>query len=500
MKIKRLTAGFVILSMLASCEKDLNKMNPNSITTESYFTNAKQLLKGVNGAYTTLNGSYLVGEDYIWLHDLRADDFVGVTLADERGDILRGALGAANSYVDKMWRGFYIIIHRCNVVINNTVTNDPDDLTHTLRDRVVGEAKFLRGLSYFELASLWGGVPLVTKPVNDFTGFVSRSTRQDTYNAAIQDLKDAAAILPPSYSAADNGRATRGAANAMLGRAYMQMGRYDSAKIYLEKVRTSLLYSLVDNSNDNFQEELPFNKESVFEVIFVPSQDAAQDEGDDYLTGRYRESTYGWRQYDMNTGNGVVLPSPKLKAEFEPNDPRFKTAIYEPGDTWAGGIMTKESWKKYTLSYKNPTPGSTASGIHRRMIRYAEVLLMLAECENETNNLQGAIARLNDVRSRADIVAAGLPKYPIAGLFPCTSKDEVTKAIIHEKRVELCGEQSRNRDLLRWRAEGKLSLVGGDPIPYFQPNKFELLPIPQSEIDRNIALGKGGVNAQNPGY
>jgi starch-binding outer membrane protein, SusD/RagB family len=100
---------------------------------------------------------------------------------------------------------------------------------------------------------------------------------------------------------------------------------------------------------------------------------------------------------------------------------------------------------------------------------------------------------------RADIVTAGLPLYPTVD-FPCDSKDEITKAIIHEKRVELAGEQVRNRDLLRWRAEGKLALVGGDPLSYFTQGKHELLPVPQSEIDRNLEIGNGGVAAQNPGY
>ena len=483
---------------LSSCENSLDKVNPNAVTAETYFKTSAELLKGVNAAYTTLNGSYLVGNAYIWLHDLRSDDFVGTTLADDRGEILRGTLGVNNSYTERVWKGFYIVIHRCNVVINNTVTSDPDDPSGLLKNRVVAEARFLRGLAYFELASLWGGVPLITKPVTDFGGFVPRSTQQAVYEAAIQDLKDAAAALPPTYEAADNGRATSGAANTLLGRAYMQMNDYANAKTVLEKVRSSGLYALSPTSTENFQEETEFNKESVFEYVFAPSPSAAEDEGDDYAQGQYRESTNGTRQYDMNTGNGIVLPSPGLKSEFETGDPRKKTTIYDVGDQWAGGVMTQESWKKYTLSYKTPTPGNVTSAINRR-IRYAEVLLMLAECENETGSAQAAIARLNDIRNRAELKTAGLPVYPNAK-YPCNTKDEILKAVMHEKRVELAGEQVRNRDLLRWRAAGKLALLGGEPIPYFQANKHELLPIPQSEIDRNTALGSGGVAAQNPGY
>lgn len=486
-------------TLLTSCESQLDKVNPNAVTSENYFKTAAELEKGVNAAYTTLNGSYLVGNCYIWLHDLRSDDFVGTTLADDRGEILRGTLGVNNSYVERVWKGFYIVIHRANVVINNTITGDPDDANGAWRSRVVAEAKFLRAFSYFELASLWGGVPLITKPVTDFSGFVPRSTQAAVYQAALNDLKEAAEALPASYDTRDNGRATRGAANALLGRVYMQMGDFANAKTYLEKVRASGLYALTGDSNENFREESEFNKESIFECVFSPYPSAAEDEGDDYAQGLYRESTNGTRQYDMNTGNGIVLPAPSLKTDFETNDIRKKAAIYEVGDTWAGGKMTQESWKKYTLSYKNATPGNVASAINRRMIRYAEVLLMLAECENETGSLTNAIARLNDIRNRADLKTAKLAQFPNAA-FPCKTKDDVMKAIMHERKVELAGEQVRNRDLMRWRAAGKLALAGGDPINYFQANKHELLPVPQSEIDRNIALGTGGVPAQNPGY
>lgn len=487
-----------IFALLSSCENQLNKVNPNAVTSENYFKTSVELEKGVNAAYTTLNGSYLVGNCYIWLHDLRSDDFVGTTLADDRGEILRGTLGVNNSYIERVWKGFYIVIHRANVVINNTIESDPDDAGLAKRNRVVAEAKFLRAFSYFELASLWGGVPLITKPVDNFSGFVARSSQQAVYEAAIKDLKEAADALPATYDAANNGRATKGAANALLGRVYMQMNDYANAKTYLEKVRTSNLYSLVANSNENFQEETEFNKESVFEVVFSPYPSAAEDEGDDYAQGLYRESTNGTRQYDMNTGNGVVLPATKLKSDFEAADIRKKVAIYEVGDTWAGGVMTQESWKKYTLSYKNSNPGNVASAINRRLIRYADVLLMLAECENEAGTAQNAIARLNDVRNRADLKAAGVATYPNAA-YPCTTKDEILKAVMHERKVELAGEQVRNRDILRWRAAGKLALLGGEPISYYQA-KHNLLPIPQSEIDRNIALGTGGVSAQNTGY
>src|SRR5262249_12243711 len=132
-------------------------------------------------------------------------------------------------------------------------------------------------------------------------------------------------------------------------------------------------------------------------------------------------------------------------------------------------------------------------GNNQRLIRYAEVLLMLAECENEQNNIPGAVAYLNMVRARPGVA---MPAYPTAQ-FPTGNKTEVQRAIMHEKSVELGGEEIRNRDILRWRKKGYLTV---EPLSYFVANRDELLPIPQQEIDNNPLLGSGGINAQNQGY
>jgi hypothetical protein len=125
-----------------------------------------------------------------------------------------------------------------------------------------------------------------------------------------------------------------------------------------------------------------------------------------------------------------------------------------------------------------------------RLMRYSEVLLMMAECEIETGNLAGAVALMNQVRARASVA---MPPYPTAK-FPTGTKDQVFAALVHEKSVELGGEWVRNRDLLRWRSQNKLTR---EPFSYFQRNKHELLPIPQQEIDNNSRVEQ---KDQNPGY
>jgi len=147
--------------------------------------------------------------------------------------------------------------------------------------------------------------------------------------------------------------------------------------------------------------------------------------------------------------------------------------------------------------YKTDPGGFNANvGINYRLWRYADVLLLLAECENEVGSPANAIDYLNQIRNRTSV---SMPNYGTAAMdaagYPVTSKDQILKAIQHERFVELAGEEIRNIDILRWRANGKIK--GTDPINYFQPNKYEFLPIPQDEFNTNPNFTPA---SQNPGY
>ena len=147
------------------------------------------------------------------------------------------------------------------------------------------------------------------------------------------------------------------------------------------------------------------------------------------------------------------------------------------------------SWRKYSVIYKIDN-GYAQSGINMRIMRYADVLLLLAECENELGNSAAAVSLINQVRARKSV---DMPPLPTKN-YPTGTKDQVFDAIMHERFVELAAEQIRNFDILRWRKNNKLKT---EPISYFQKGKHELLPIPQSEIDNSAALD---LKDQNPGY
>jgi hypothetical protein len=519
------SAGIVVAVVIISCSKDLNKTNPNALPVDGYFTTSTQLLAGTNAIYSVIHSANLVGREWFFVHDLRGDDVAtgGGQLEVPRAQILNGATDPTNAVMNSVWNNLFSTIHRANTVI----VNGPNVTDNTaLRDRCLGEAKFLRAWAYFELVSMWGAVPMYTKPVAGPNDFLPRSSVDAIYTQIVKDLTDAAGALPgkSAYGSADLGRATNAAANAMLGRVLMQKGDYTGAKTALLKIPSSGAdgYSLTARYNDNFLEETEFNNESIFEVSFYDKKDANfnwpgnTSTGDgpnaDQTTVRNQEyCPVAWRN---------LIPSNRVLNEYEmttagaaKTDPRFAFTIYKSGDMFANdtvkltdalqngngstlhGAAVKASWRKYTLIYKQTVSQASfyPGGDNMRLIRYAEVLLNLAECANETGDIGGAVGYLNQIRDRADVA---MPHYPTAQ-FPVGSKDQVTKAIMHEKTVEMSCEEVRNIDILRWRSKGYFTT---EPLSYFHANRDELLPIPQSEIDNNPKLGTGGINKQNPGY
>jgi hypothetical protein len=513
-------AGVVLIAgtIVIACNKQLDKTDPSHPTLETFFKNSSELLGGTNAIYSIFHSGSLVGREWFFVNDLRSDDVAsgGSQLEQPRGQILNGATATDNTLVKDVWNGLYTIIHRSNTVIDNgpNITDNTE-----LRDRCVGEAKFFRAWAYFELVTNWGAVPIYTTQVTAPDQFQPRKSEEEVYTRIITDLTEAIAALPATTD--DQGRATKGAAQTLLGRVHMQKGDYAAAKTALQAVMGAGIYSLVSNYSYNFDEEHEFNSESIFEAVFF-------DRGDNNFNWGYTgddrpnaqpQSTVRNQEYSPIAWRNLI-PSNRYLNEFEfqnaaagipKTDPRFSMSVYQTGDKYfnntltltdaaqngnssvVNGVTRKISWRKYMLIYKDNStfhPG----GINQRIMRYADVLLMMAECETELGSAASVVTGyLNQVRNRPGVE---MPNYPTAK-YPCNSKAELIRAIMHERTVELGAEEVRNRDILRWRKRGYYTT---DPLPYFRRNRDELLPIPQSEIDNNPELGAGGINKQNPGY
>jgi len=501
---KYILAFILVAAGIIACTKKLNVLDENNPTTESYFKTASELQNGVNAIYSTLRAAELVGREWFFTHDMRGGECAsgGAQLEAPRAELLKQPSPApSNAVMSNVWQGCYQMINRANLILSKApdVTDNP-----ALRDRLVGEAEFLRAWAYFELITQWGDVPLYTEPPASSTDFKGKSPVAQIYDVIIGDLTDAVQKLPDSYGSADNGRATKGAANSLLGRVQMQKGDYAAAKTALLQVYGK--YSLVAEYSWNFDGDAKddngvtistgheFNSESIFEVVYV-------DKGDNNFNWGYVGegstsplSTVRNQEYGITWGN--VIPSDRLLDEFEDNDPRYKFTIFEEGDqiltqspaapktltandmniatSTRKGVTMKRFFRKYNI-YDWVNSGFHPGGLNQRVIRYADVLLMLAECEAETGTPAQAAAYINEVRSRPSV---NMPAVTL------TTREDALKAVMHERSVELGAEEVSSIDVLRWRAKGYFPSI----IPDRVPGQVSLLPIPASESSTNPLL------------
>ncbi|HET6993624.1 MAG TPA: RagB/SusD family nutrient uptake outer membrane protein, partial [Chitinophagaceae bacterium] len=463
-----------------------------------------ELQNGVNAVYSSLRSAQVMGREWFFTHDMRGGETAagGVQLELPRAELLtQPTPSTVNTVMTDLWGGSYRMINRANLVLSKApgVTDNT-----ALRDRIVGEAKFLRAWAYFELVSQWGDVPMYTAPVTSSTGFKGKEPSANIYTLIIADLTDATAKLPNSYTGSDLGRATKYAAYALLGRVQMQKGDYAAAKTALLQVYGK--FTLAPNFLWNFDGDLndgagttanghEFNSESVFEAAFF-------DKGDNNFNWAYNGegssnpvSTVRPQEYGIVWGN--VIPSNRILNEFEAGDPRYKFTFWEEGDhiltkagTQTGVVMTaadmnvaastrgavtiKRVYRKYSdLDWLKS--GFHPGGFNQRVIRYAEVLLMLAECEAEVGTPALAASYINEVRARP-----GVNMPPVA---PAT-KNDALRAVMHEKAVELAGEEIASIDILRWRKKGYFPSIMTDP----KPGQIDLFPIPNAETSTNPLL------------
>jgi hypothetical protein len=475
---KLVVAFILVVTGIIACSKNLDQTDQNNPTTESYFKTAAQLQNGVNAVYSTLRAAELVGREWFFTHDMRGSETAsgGPQLEAPRAELLtQPTPNPGNAVMTNVWNGCYQMINRANVILSKA----PDITDNTaLRDRVVGETKFLRAWAYFELVSQWGDVPLYNETITSVTGYKAKSPAADVYALIISDLNDAANALPASYGASDNGRATSGAANALLGRVELQKGDYGAAKTALLKVYGK--YSLVANYMWNFDGDTKF-----------------VDKGDNNFNWGYNgegstSPLSGVRNQEYGITWGNVIPSDRFLNEFEAADPRYKFTIFEEGDvildstsspltltpaamniatSTKGGVTKKRFFRKYNI-YDWVNSGFHPGGINTRVIRYADVLLMLAECEAEVGTPTAAAGYINEVRARPSV---NMPPVTLA------SKEEAIKAVMHERTVELGAEELSNTDMLRWRAKGYYPSIAPDP----KAGQTSLLPIPSSETSSN---------------
>jgi hypothetical protein len=483
----------LLLGFTAFSCSDFLQVNPQGeLTQEAFPKTAQDALLATNAVYSTLR-SWHYNSGGFPIMDMMSDDAHKGSNPNDGASNLKPyenfTFTTTQDGLDRWWAALYQGVRFANVVLEKV----PDlSINEQLKTRYLAEASFLRGLYYFDLVRAFGEVPLVistTPPLK-----VAKSSASEIYTLIKSDLATAIAGLPEKniYGNEDLGRASKGAAKALLAKVYLFEKDYANAERFALEVINSGLYQLEPVFADANGQNGEHGVESVFEVGAVATESGG--------TGNQYANTQGVRG-TPNRGWGFNQPSIDLRNAFETGDPREDATIIEIGEvldgvTILGDGTTPDEVKDEqgnviqleSYNQKVWIPGLTTNtqyGHNRRLIRYSDVLLMAAEALNENNKAAQALPYLNEVRARArQGNLAILPNITETG------KDALRDLIIHERRVELALEGHRFWDLVR---TGKAVQVLG-PVG-FQTGKHEYFPIPQNEID----ISQGSL-IQNPAW
>jgi len=491
MKLKKYFSIAALASLVFACSEDfLTKSPEDSINTSNFFQTETDAVTAINGAYQPLQWPKLYNMR-MWTTDIMAGNSIvgagGGTDGIETQDEANFVTASDNQGVLDLWRGPWPGILRCNIILQKVPGMT---ISETVKNRVLGEAYFLRAHYYFILVRFFGDVPLTLKPVepgDDLRPF--RTPKADVYKQIISDLNQAITFLPPKeqYSGNDVGRASKGSAVGMLAKVYLTLGDWQKVVDLCDQVK-GLGYSLNASYGDNFSSSTENSKESLFEIQYV--SDAGMGFWDNENQASWLSTFTGPRGSDLVAGGwGWNQPTQEFINSYETGDLRKDVTAFYDGCPKFDGKDYKKSWSMTGFNLRkflvplSAVPSYDNSPLNFPVLRYADVLLMKAEALNELGRTAEAAAPLNEVRTRA-----GLGN--VTGL----TKDAFRAKVLNERRMELAFEGQRWFDLIRIN-NGQFGIdflksIGKSNMS----SKFLLFPVPQKERDANPNL------TQNTGY
>ena len=535
----RIRATLLIAGFLATgaCQ-DLTEVPSDFVAPENFYKNGDDAVAAVNAAYATFvnlpsSSDAYVGRNFFMLVEYPTE-YVTSRLSAGNERSWMGAFApqfnSTHAYIEGYWKAAYAGINRANAVIGRVpgIAN----MDSTRRNRAVGEAKFLRALHYYWLAGMFGGVPLKLDETTTISGEgMPRATVEETYAQIEKDLTEAAAVLPPSWGTADYGRATRGAALTLLGKAHLQSAaqfgvtaNYPKAVEAFRTVQT-LGYGLV--TGPQYRTLFDGTNERANEIIW--SMQHVRVEGLGGRLSQWAAPVVSPALYTGGTQQNQFQAERPFYDSYATTDVRkdgtwlttFTVGTRTVNWAWTSGIQNASQYgstgpavRKY-LDFS--APANSAEQPDYVILRYADVLLSLAEAINAVSGPTAeAIGYVNQVRQRA-----GIGALPTTGFTAATFKDAIMLERKYEFAMELHGvfDMRRHWDWNKARLEANFArarptTAGGTNInasPFtssvekctatpssvcFLPidAKWKLYPIPADAILLNPAL------VQNPGW
>ncbi|HRP57473.1 RagB/SusD family nutrient uptake outer membrane protein [Agriterribacter sp.] len=474
-----ITAIFALLTIsFNSCKKGfLNSPPYGQSTSADFWRNADDAIAASNALYSFLGDEYLFAHtEQTW--DICSDDQWRAGDHPEDQAIEEFTYEPSNVQLNDSWSRKYEVISRANAVLINVPGIDMDQ---TLKNRILGEAYFVRGLIYWQFYKIYGQVPVITEADvinNDFNK--PKASLDSMHKRIEEDFLKAADLLQLQNDAANIGRATKGSAWGYLTKFYVYLENWPKAIEYGNNVITGP-YALAPSFGDNFTPATKNNPEMLFSI----------------------QCTEGWTENVTSIysaprpwgGWGFNEPIKDLEDEFEENDPRLTYTMGKIGDVidiggssgptevYPGLTNTGYFFRKY-VSWR--PDGGLDNNMNIPLLRAADVYLLVAEAKIRSS--QNGDAEINAVRSRnglADVENATMTE------------------LMHERRVELAGENERHQDLMRWDRAGIIDLPAHYAIdrgPWkpgrtFVVPKNYLFPLPQRQIDLS-----NGTLVQNPDF
>lgn len=505
------------LAIIYSCSDDrLDLENPNNLSADSFWSSESDLQQGLIATYAALQLDGLFGGASATQHPVRSDTGRPNNWNANAIGLNKLAFNENSDIVKKRWRDCYIGIYRANQVLAN-INNI--ELPSSSRIQIEAEAKFLRGFYYYSLYRGYNNGSVIihtTVPESSEDFYKSPSPAEDVYNLILSDLEFAYNNLPEQYeNNQDIGRATWGAAAALLGKLFINEHNYTDAKDKFQEIINSNLYSLTANIGDNFDIEHEMNNESIFEIPFSTelksgtSNGAADGPLGSEATSRARTLATtqggGYRTImpsyyitmlfkndvmDINnpinanrTGNANYSIRASLSIAIADDD---NTTLYQRPSNQGGGYNNFEA--SYLKKFQNWTlfteSDQSISGINERAIRladikllYAECLLMLDESYNE------ALEQVNAVRQRAGVVLLNSTDY--------NSESLMEHIMWVERPLELMfeGHDTRWEDLTRWgKVQEQYNLLASKRYVLIQKNLYEFDPNIHTNFTEETAL------------
>ena len=467
---------------LTSCESDLDVEQKGALTEADFLNNPENAIKIVNAVYAKQLAFNMYSFSWIGMTSITSDNAdkgstPGDTGADKhKMDNLN--FDASDISVLEVWTARYEGINLANTALKYL---EKLNIDNALKNRLIGETKFLRALFYFDLVRCYGGVPLVTSEINinDVNAInetvYTRKSKAETYIQIENDLQDAMQKLPlkSEYSQNDVGRATRGAAQSLLAKAYLYQQKWQAAFDMSGNVINSFQYSLLQNYDDVWREVGENKSESIYEVQATLTNGL---NGYSNVQGGRGTPDLGW---------GFNTPSLNLSNSYQSGDNRkAATIMFVPSVLWDGFYAPttlsnpRYNYKAYQSTISEPWDGNRENTAkNHRILKYSDILLIRAEAALNLNNVTEALAQVNSTRNRAGL----------SNLTTLTMPD-----LLNERRWEMAMEFDRWFDLIRTgQAESKMAADGKT----FIVGKHELFPIPEAQ--RILSSGK---LLQNPGY